>query len=180
MNELTFNPVTNKFDIYAVPVETIKAHITSPINNPTLNNWTPFSGFEVVSDDSSGKYIEMDANTKLFRVKKSGLFMFGGCVHFINNTAAAFNIMTLLIRVVKNANSEARCSQRGFIGNFGSDNESNLAFGGTDDMQIDDTLELQYYTNENDLTFFSNANFQYQVAASFWLLYLGKRKAPIV
>ena len=151
----------------------IKAHITSPVETAETDTWRNFTGFVKVESESGGDIMEL-INDSTLVCRKAGLYHFGGCIHVQNNTGGGFNDILVLSRIFKNDLTEARCSQRGYAGDIRSGGEDVLSYNGTDNLSLNDTIRLQYYTNNIDLEFDSNAAFTSQVAATIWLIYSGK------
>lgn len=152
--------------------DSLKAHITSKITNPTINSWTNFTGFELVYRDLITDYLQLDTDSKTFEIQRNGLYQFGGCIHIQNNTTGNISV-TILTRVWVNGNDEARCSQRGMVTEINSGEEYTVTYNGNQYFYKGDTLTLQYYTDNSDLDFYSNSNFQEQVAATLWMHYIG-------
>lgn len=154
--------------------KSIKAHVTSPITNPTINTWTDFTGFTKIEEDSCGYAIELNTDTKTFVCRERGIYKFGGCVHVQNNTLGNITAK-VLIRIYKNGNYESRCSQRGYKKTFNQDTEDVLSYSGIDFYEVGDTLTLQYYITNSDLDFDSADEFDNQVAASVYLNKIGDK-----
>ena len=153
----------------------LKAHITSSITSPTTNSWTDFSGFNVIDYESSGEAVEMDVDSKSFILKRKGLWEFGGCVHFQNNSGAQISPL-VASRIYVNDNDEARCSQRAFEDTQKDDTENTLTYSGTYKASYGDSMRLQYYVTTTDIDFISNAVFDSTVAATIMLGYKGRVK----
>jgi len=150
----------------------IKAHITSKVDAEEVDTWRNFTGFTEVASEGEGDGMEL-LNDSTMVCKVGGLWQFGGCVHVQNNTGGGFDAFLILSRIFKNGTTEARCSQRGYAGSIRSGGEDVLSYNGTDSLAVGDTLRLQYYTNNIDTDFDSNAAFDNSVAATMWLTYLG-------
>jgi hypothetical protein len=152
--------------------QAIKAHILTEVT-PTANNWTDFAGFTFVPDESNGDSLSLNADTKTFEINREGLYQFGGCIHYIDDSGGGFNNLIVLSRIYINGSDEARCSQRGKDQTLRPGGEEVLSYNGTAYLNAGDTLTLQYYTNKAALRFFANANFTNPAAATLWMIYVG-------
>lgn len=154
-------------------VGTLKAHRTTGDTNVTADAWTDTSSLTVIADETQGSVAELNADGKTIDILEDGLYKFGGCVHCQNNTAGLFTGIVVLSRILQNkgeaSEAELRCSQRGYDINIAAGGEDVLSYNGTAALQAGDTLNLQYYTDNSDLEFNSNAAFDNQVAYTIWL-----------
>lgn len=154
---------------------TIKAHVITPITTVVIDTWTDFTGFTIIDDETTGSNIVLDDDTTTFNCNKTGLYKFGGCIHYIDGTGSSgLNDLTILSRILHNGTTEARCSQRGKTQDIRAGGEDVLSYNGTIYLEDGDTLTLQYYTNETNLDFTSSDNFDTQVSCTLWLNYGGK------
>lgn len=153
-------------------VDTIKAHITSKIDNTAVNTWTDFSGFTIVEEDTITPYLSLNEDGKTFTVDRNGLYMFSGCIHVQNNTTGKITV-TILSRIIINNTDETRCSQRGKTEDINANGEDILTYSGTVLLSKGDTIKLQYYNTNANLEFYSNSNFQESIAATLWMIYKG-------
>lgn len=154
-------------------VQAIKNHITTPITAVTVDTWTDFTGFTNIPGESNGAALSLNIDNKTIDISEDGLYHFGGCIHYQNNSVGLFGSLTILSRIFINGTDEARCSQRGCVIDFASGGEEVLSYNGTAYLKAGDNLTLQYYTDEASLDFFSNSNFGRPVAATIWLMRVG-------
>ena len=151
-------------------INTIKAHITTLVSAAEASAWRNFTGFAKVASESNGDYFEL-LNDSTIVCRKAGMIHFGGCVHVQNNTGGGFTTYLVASRLYKNGTTEARCSQRAYGGDLRIGGEDVLSYNGTDNLALNDTVRLQYYTNNIDTEFYSNSIFTSPVAATIWLIY---------
>lgn len=154
-------------------LQTLKAHRTTILSNPTTNAFTDFDGLTVVTEESKGSSLSLNADGKTIDVLQAGMYQFGGCVHVQNNTVGLFSSVSVLTRIFKNGTTEAKCSQREFTVSFAANGARVLSFTGTDSLEVGDTVVLQYLTDESGVDFFSNALFDNAVACTLWLTRIG-------
>jgi len=150
-----------------------KAHVVDLVDVAEINKWVSYQGFTKVGEESIND-VAILKNDSCLEIQKTGLYQFGGCIHFENNTGTGFNDLTLLSRIYDDKNGEARCSQRGVKQTLKASGEGVLSYNGTGYFKAGDCIKLQYYTNNVDLDFYSAAEFDEQVAVTIWLNYLGK------
>ena len=152
---------------------TCKAHVLGPVDAAGASAWYDFVGFIVIAEETAGGVVGLDNDTKTFHIYQTGYYKFGGCVHIKDNGGGGFNNLTVLMRVMKNGTTEARCSQRGFNRDIKGSGEDILSYNGTDHYNVGDTVTLQYYVSNADVDFDSNDTFSEQVACTIWFNYLG-------
>ncbi len=152
--------------------ETIKAHVTDEITSPTVGSWTDFTAFSIIANETIGGAISLNADTKTFNVNQTGLYAFGGCVHFENDSGGERQPL-VASRIFLNGDEEARCSQRAWNGTIKNGGENVLSYNGTVYVEAGDTLTLQYYVNDSTIDFRSNAVFANPVACTLWLTKIG-------
>lgn len=168
----TYNLDSETPNLTSVNVKTYKAHITSKVD-ATANAWVNFSNFTAIQSESLGDLGEFINDTS-FKVNETGLYQFGGCIHYKDNLGGGFDELTILTRIFVNGTDEARCSQRGKTQSLRGDGEDVLSYNGTVFLNDGDVISLQYYTNTADLDFFSSDEFENPVAATIWLIYQGR------
>lgn len=153
--------------------EAIKCHRTTLLDSVVTSTWTDFTSLTKVLTESNGTALSLNEDGKTIEVSKKGLYQFGGCVHVQNNSVGIFTGVSVLTRIFKNGTTEALCSQREFTKSIASGGADVLSYNGTDFLNVEDTLTLQYWTDQASLEFFSNSNFASQIACTLWLNYLG-------
>lgn len=149
-----------------------KAHRVDPITDPALNTWTSVSGFSVVEDESPNGFVTLQSDTTTFEIQEPGLYRFNGCFKMQNNTTGQ-QTARVLIRLYANNTSELRCSQRQWLETINSDSQVTFPYGGTDTLQAGDTIQLQYYTDNDSISFDADDTFQNPVTATFSADYVG-------
>jgi len=158
---------TNKY------AEMWKAHRIVPQNGSVANAWTDCTTLTEVADETVGHCAVLNGDGKTVDILKNGLYMFGGCLHVQNNTAGLFAGVTVLSRLWKNGATELRCSQRGYMIDLLASGERAISYNGTARFVRGDSVKLQYYTDNVNLDFDSNANFANQIAYTLWLVRVG-------
>lgn len=151
---------------------TIKCHRVGAQTSVTTSAWTDCSNFTEIADETQGDVAELDADNKTINILVDGIYQFGGCVHVNNPTGSIFSGLIILTRLVQNG-VEMRCSQRGKVVNIAAGGEEVISYNGTAALSAGDEVKLQYYTDEADVDFESNANFDNQVAYTIWLIRCG-------
>jgi len=153
----------------ALSANLFKAHRTTIDSDITTNAWTDCTSLTAVSEETVGSAISLNADGKTIDINEDGYYHFGGCVHVENNTGAGFINVTVLIRLVGNG-VELRCSQRGYVQDIKNGGENVLSYNGTAYLSAGDKVNLQYYTDEATLDFYSNDSFENSVAYTIWLI----------
>jgi len=153
--------------------ETIKMHRTTIQNGSTANAWTDCDTFTVIADETQGGIATLNVDGKTLEILKDGLYQFGGCLHVQNNTAGVFSGITVLSRLVQDG-TEMRCSQRGYVINIAAGGEDVLSYNGTAALAAGEEVKLQYYTDNTNVDFFSDSNFDNAVAYTLWLIRVGE------
>jgi hypothetical protein len=151
---------------------TIKVHNTSTISGISTDTWTNFNGLTVVSGECACDYLTLVSGTTI-TASRAGMYNLGGCVHVRNNTEFAWDDTTFLTRVYVDCNREVRCSQRGSTFRTMSFGEEVVSINGIIYLDENSYVNLQYYTDNEDVTFGSNSNFERPVSVSLWLNYIG-------
>lgn len=149
--------------------ETLKAHRTTAETSPTAGAWTDCGTLTSIAGESSGDALSLNADNKTVEINRDGIYFFGGCVHFQNNSGG--NVSLLVgCRLIINPGTddiEMRCSQRAEEFDQQDGGEGVLTFtGATASLSAGDTVRLQYYTNSTDIDFDSNDAFDSSVAWS--------------
>lgn len=155
------------------PASAIKAHVNDPITSITTSTWTTIGGFAVNDPESPQDDIFMQADNQTFEARRSGLWVFSGCVKIQNNTTGQITA-TVLTRLIANGTDEMRCSQRQDTRTFNQDSEFTLEYDGSDELTPGDTIELQYWTDNSNITIGANSNFDSPSAATFEAFYEGE------
>jgi hypothetical protein len=150
----------------------LKAHIGSDITSITTGAWTDFPGFSVNASESPRDDVFMQGDNTTFEFRRAGLYRFTGCVKVENNTTGSITA-TVLVRLLKNGTDEMRCSQRQLSVSINQDEQYTLTYGGSDEIVPGDTVTLQYYTDNVDLTFGANQSFANPSTATFATYYDG-------
>jgi hypothetical protein len=156
--------------------QTIKAHSTTAVTTPTADAWTDCGNLVAVADDSSGNMLELNADGKSVYALKAGIYQFGGCVHYQNNSGSSVTPL-VATRILINNTTEAKCSQRADETARQNQAESAITYNGTVSLAVGDYVRLQYYTNTTDIDFTSNAVFDNQIAWTIWLRFIGIKGA---
>lgn len=144
----------------------IKAHVGPAITSITTSAWTTIGGFTVNDPESPGNDVIMQADNETFEFRRKGLWTFDGCVKIQNNTTGQITA-TVLVRLLANGSKEMRCSQRQNTEQINADSEITLPYGGSDELGPGDTVVLQYWTDNTDLTIGANSTFDNPAAVTF-------------
>lgn len=179
-------------DWQEIKLANLKAHITSVIDNDNIIGggapggagtsspaWTSFGDstnpFVKVEAESYGSVFKLASDKSSFIVTVPCIFEFSGCVHFENNDGSA-NDVVIGLRIYKNGDSEARCSQVFWSGSIkGTDGKETLRYAGTDvTHRPNEYFNLQYYFDSSgDIDFTSSSVFDNQVAATLYVKAIG-------
>ena len=154
------------------PAQTIKAHRTTIEDSPTQDAWTDCDGLVAIASETSGDMLSLNEDAKTINVLESGLFNFGGCVHYQNN-AGGDRRPLVASRLFVNGTTEAKCSQRACKMTSKTGDEEVLSYNGTVNLTAGDTVTLQYYCTDNSIDFISNAVFSDTVAWTIWIKHIG-------
>lgn len=145
----------------------IKVHRETADTAPTQDAWTDCSTFTEIADETSGGVAELNTDNKTIDIFQDGLYHFGGCIHFQNNSGG--DRTPLVASRLFDGTTELRCSQRAWAGTARNGGENVLSYNGTVRLKKGDSVTLQYYTDDNTIDFDSNAVFASQVAYTLWL-----------
>ncbi len=163
-------------DVSSSNFSSYKIHRTDSLKNPTTNTWTAFSMSDEVAEETFGTDFSWpySGDSTTIQVNSTGLYQFGGCIHFKNIGVSTFSNLKILSRMVQITNSEAdtleaRCSQRDWMGNLPGGHVRHITFGGTSYLQENDLIQLQYWTNTSQIIFINDNEFDNEVSASLWL-----------
>lgn len=153
--------------------ETFKAHRTTAQTTTTASAWTDCDTLTEVADETVGTVAELNADNKTIDILVDGVYQFGGCVHFQNNSGGDKEPL-VASRLFLNATTELRCSQRAQKLTVKDGGESTLSYNGTASLEAGDSITLQYYLSDNSIDFASNTVFENPVAYTIWLTRIGK------
>lgn len=156
------------------PTATIKIHRTTAQDTVVTSTWTNCSKFQVFSDETSGGIMTLSADSTTLTVARTGMYIFGGCIHFQNNSGGDKTPLVAM-RLFQNDTTEMRCSQRAWNGTVKDGGENVLSYNGTASLESGNTVNLQYYTDDITIDFQSNAVFSNQIAYTLWFDYIGKK-----
>ena len=151
---------------------TIKVHRITADTAPTQDAWTDCSKFLQIADETQGGIAVLTADSSHIAILQDGLYIFGGCIHFQNNSGGDKSPL-VASRLFLNGTDELRCSQRAWSGTQKNGGEDVLSYNGTASLAAGDTLTLQYYLDDSTIDFTSNAVFASQVAYTLWLVRCG-------
>lgn len=151
---------------------TIKVHRITADTSPTTDAWTDCSKFIGISDETQGGCAVLAADSVHIAILRDGLYVFGGCVHYQNNSGGGVTAL-VASRLFLNGTTELRCSQRAHEIATPAGGEDVLSYNGTANLAAGDTLTLQYYTDNATIDFGSNAIFDNQVSYTLWLIRCG-------
>jgi hypothetical protein len=176
-------------DWQEIKLANLKAHITGPIDSSNIvgangdtSAWTSFGDstnpFVKVEAESYGDVFKLASDKSSFIVTVPCIFEFSGCVHIQNQSGASGNDVDIGLRIYKNGNSEARCSQVWYSVTLKDDDgEETLRYTGTDvTHKPNEYFNLQYYFDDDgssDVNFDSSATFDNQVAATLYVKAIG-------
>jgi hypothetical protein len=152
--------------------QTLKMHRTTELTSPTIDAWTNCDEFSIIENETIGTVISANISTGAVTVSKSGLYNFGGCVHFQNDSGGEKRPL-VASRIFINNTDEARCSQRDWNGTVKNGGQGALSYNGTVYLESNDYIKLQYYVDDNTIDFISDSVFQNPVAWTLWLTYCG-------
>ncbi|MEA1981654.1 MAG: hypothetical protein U9N54_11885 [candidate division Zixibacteria bacterium] len=153
---------------------TIKIHRIVTHDTITANSWTDCSGMTQFDSETQGGVAELNADGKTIDILKDGFYQFGGCLHTMYPGAGIWGSpVTILSRLFLNDSTELRCSQRGFNVSVSQDEEGIISYNGTVGLSVGDAINLQYYTNNGNIEFWSNSNFENRIAYTLWLIRCG-------
>jgi uncharacterized ParB-like nuclease family protein len=156
--------------------QTIKAHSTTAVTSPTADAWTDCGNLVAVADECSGDMLTLNADGKSIYALKAGIYEFGGCVHYQNNSGGDKEPL-VASRILINNTTEAKCSQRATKMTQKDDGEDVLSYNGTVSLDEGEYVRLQYYTSDDSIDFTSNAVFAAQVTWTIWLRFIGIKGA---
>jgi hypothetical protein len=150
---------------------TIKVHRTDSLKTPTKVTWTPFNMTSKVTDESIGTDFTwpVSGDSSKVQVNSEGLYKLGGCIHFINPGNSSLSNIKVLTRILQNGTTEARCSQRDWMGDLEGKGVRHLQFTGTAYLINGDYVQLQYYSNTDKIVFINDSAFMNSVAVTIWL-----------
>ena len=150
---------------------TIKVHRTDSLKTPIKNTWTPFNMTSKVNDESIGTDFTwpVSGDSSKVQVNSEGLYKLGGCIHFINPGNSSLSNIKVLTRILQNGTTEARCSQRDWMGDLEGKGVRHLQFTGTAYLMNGDYVQLQYYSNTDKIVFINDSAFMNSVAVTIWL-----------
>lgn len=163
------------FGSYFPMCPTIKVHRITADTAPIQDAWTDCSKFLQIADETQGSVAVLAADSMHIAILRDGMYMFGGCIHFQNNSGGDKTPL-VASRLFLNETDELRCSQRAWSGTVKDGGENVLSYNGTASFSAGDTLTLQYYLNDNTIDFTSNAVFANQVAYTLWLVRCGSKQ----
>jgi len=150
-----------------------KAHRVEAIPTPVLDTWTSIDSFETVPDESPNGFVTLQSDNTTFELQEPGLYRFNGCLKMQNNSTGQ-QTTRVLVRLYANNTDELRCSQRQWLETINSDSQVTFPYGGTDIVESPTkTIQLQYYTDNDSISFDADANFESPVTATFRADYLG-------
>ena len=159
------------FDVFP----TIKIHRTDTFNVASANTWEAIQFTDTIPNETinGGWYAwPVGSDSTKVLIEKSGLYQFGGCVHFQNNTGGNQDSLLVLSRITRNGN-EARCSQREYYENGFKDLSATvLPYTGTVFCDAGDTISLEIYCSNTATDFISRPEFENVVAATLWLIWI--------
>lgn len=149
-----------------------KAHKTDAIPTPALDAWTDVTGFTTQTGESPNGYVTLQADSTTFEFQEDGLYRFNGCLKMQNNTTGQ-QTARVLVRLYTNQTTELRCSQRQWLETINTNSQVTFPYGGTDVITAGDTMTLQYYTDNDSISFDADDLFKNPVTATFSADYLG-------
>lgn len=149
-----------------------KAHRVDTLTSPTLNSWTTLGGFVEQTDESPNEFVTLNADGKTLDFNYAGLYRFNGCFKIQNNTTGQTTARVLL-RLYANGTTELRCSQRQWLETINADSQITFPYGGTDTLTDGDTIQLQYWTDNDSIDFKADSRFDSPVTATISCDYLG-------
>jgi hypothetical protein len=170
-------------DWQEIKLANLKCHVIGPVDNSNIvrDTWTSFGGatnpFVKIDKESYGSVFNLAPDKSSFIVTIPCLFEFAGCVHFVNNTGSTKTIR-IGSRILKNGNSEAKCSQVFYSNDVKQTNgEMTLKYTGTDvTHKPNEYFNLQYYLYTEsglDIDFTTDDAFENQVAATLYVKAIG-------
>jgi hypothetical protein len=156
--------------------KSFKAYRETKDDSITTSTWTDCSGFTTITSETQGNVAVLNVDDKTVEILQDGFYIFGGCVYTQNISESPQPSVTILCRVLKNkagGGEELKCSLRGQLGNIVSGGESSLDYSGTAILESGDTLNLQYFTDNANIVFVDNLNFDNTIAYTIWLVRVG-------
>jgi len=151
---------------------TIKAHRGTAEESPTQDSWTDCGSLAVVAAETAGTGLALNVDAKTIDCTLTGIYKFGGCVHYQNNSGGDKEPL-IACRILVNGTTEAKCSQRAKKLTQRNGGEDVLSYNGTVALTSGDSVTLQYYCDDNTIDFTSNAVFDNVVAWTLWLNFMG-------
>ena len=151
---------------------TIKAHRGTAEESPTQDAWTDCDGFAIVTSDTAGTGLTLNVDTKTINCTLTGLYKFGGCLHYQNNSGGDREPL-IACRILVNGTTEAKCSQRAKKLTQKNNGEDTLSYNGSVYLESGNSFTLQYYCDDSTIDFTSNAVFDNVVAWTLWLNFIG-------
>jgi len=147
--------------------DAIKLHQTNTIT-PDKDAWLDLYFSDTPASETQGSAFSV-TDSATIKSNTKGFFIFGGCLHFQNNSGGDKTPLVAL-RLWQNGATEVRCSQRAWVGIVKDGGENVLTTNGTVYLNVNDTIKMQYYTDDDSISFISNAVFANQIAATVWLV----------